>query len=275
MSKINKLGKSTFAIAILSFILVAVLAFGGTYAYFSAVSTNSPTGTLNTAKLSLGAVTGKAIDDADTGKINFTGVVQPNQILAIDAFSATVTANMKYYVRVKFEMDINDNGHNHKGPTEVAGEVTEDDLCKDYYGNVIEAFSINTTDVDNESKAIWHAGNTTNTTEGTVHSSSRYFYMLAPQEVASGQTSKSHTITFTIRPNADLGNYNGTADGCTYWMDMPITIAVTFEVLQAEYLTDGALANARTFGNATLAEEAWSDALAVANGVVDAPAEED
>jgi predicted ribosomally synthesized peptide with SipW-like signal peptide len=50
MTKINKLGKSTFVIAILSFVLVAVLAFGGTYAYFSATAeaggTNVTLGTI-------------------------------------------------------------------------------------------------------------------------------------------------------------------------------------------------------------------------------------
>lgn len=52
MSKINKVGKSTFAVAILSFLLVAVLAFGGTYAYFSEkTDTIGATVTTGTVKL--------------------------------------------------------------------------------------------------------------------------------------------------------------------------------------------------------------------------------
>ena len=59
MSKINKLGKSTFVIAILSFLLVAVLAFGGTYAYFSDSKTATGsfvTGTIKVSDLDATAV---------------------------------------------------------------------------------------------------------------------------------------------------------------------------------------------------------------------------
>lgn len=76
MTKINKLGKSTFVIAILSFLLVAVLAFGGTYAYFSAQS-KTATGSIDLGNLTVGEVTGDAIS---SNAITFdTTVAQPNQ----------------------------------------------------------------------------------------------------------------------------------------------------------------------------------------------------
>lgn len=52
MTKYSKITKSTFAIIALSLILVAVLAFGGTYAYFSA-TTEGKTGAVTTATLTL------------------------------------------------------------------------------------------------------------------------------------------------------------------------------------------------------------------------------
>lgn len=55
MTKYSKITKSSFAILALSLILVAVLAFGGTYAYFTAKATKN--GTITMGKLGLGDIT--------------------------------------------------------------------------------------------------------------------------------------------------------------------------------------------------------------------------
>lgn len=68
MTKYKKLTKSAFAIVALSLILVAVLAFGGTYAYFSAKETANGTitmGTLGLAELTLTVETDKVVPGQD------------------------------------------------------------------------------------------------------------------------------------------------------------------------------------------------------------------
>lgn len=93
MSKINKLGKSTFVIAILSFLLVAVLAFGGTYAYFSdaanAATTAVEMGTLRFT----GNATATTTITAETKAV-------PNQVV-LSAVGATVDSTISYFARVK------------------------------------------------------------------------------------------------------------------------------------------------------------------------------
>jgi predicted ribosomally synthesized peptide with SipW-like signal peptide len=112
MTKINKLGKSTFVIAILSFILVAVLSFGGTYAYFSAVSGRAA-GSIKTGHLSLVA-TGDVVTQINNMIVANNTITQPGQRLVGDPgvgqdgngsnLSVKVTTNIDYYIRVKFEV---------------------------------------------------------------------------------------------------------------------------------------------------------------------------
>lgn len=77
MTKYKKLTKSTFAIIALSLVLVAVLAFGGTYAYFTAKNdkTGSITmGTLGLSEITLTTQTNKVVpgQDALTAPVTFT-----------------------------------------------------------------------------------------------------------------------------------------------------------------------------------------------------------
>ena len=119
MTKINKLGKSTFVIAILSFILVAVLAFGGTYAYFSAVSGRAA-GRVQTGHLDLDA-TGDVVTKINSMAVANNIITQPGQrLVAADMvdgvkdddganLSVTVNSNIDYYIRVKFEVKVTTN----------------------------------------------------------------------------------------------------------------------------------------------------------------------
>ena len=51
--KSKKMNKSTFAVIIMAIVMVAMLAFGGTYAYFSANAVGESVGDINTAQLEL------------------------------------------------------------------------------------------------------------------------------------------------------------------------------------------------------------------------------
>ena len=252
MTKINKLGKSTFVIAILSFILVAVLAFGGTYAYFSATS-GKVEGSINMGNLTIGEVTGTAIKDvAGTKKVTFTtNVAQPNQVILDETLSATVTTNIAYYTRVKFDVTVEvAPGHAHKHGTETS--------CADYFANAIDALIITATN------SGWEIGDSKAGTDASKMSSA-YYYKLAP----TAENADDRTEEFAVKVQAKpiLGLYeSGNADGCTYWQDATITIAITFEVLQADYLvngtTEGGIFTADGEKSAgKVAEAAWDKAL--------------
>ena len=251
MTKINKLGKSTFVIAILSFLLVAVLAFGGTYAYFSAQA-KAVDGTITTGHLRVGRITAAA-DTAlkdQNFKLNIDGkIAQPNQVILDDTFGVEVDSNINYYARVKFTVKVEvPTDHEHKLPTGCADAIT----------NAIDALTI-TPDSD------WVPGDHQNEAD-KAKESSLYYYLVDPITQA---TAEAPDVAFTakIQVASKLGlATEGSADGCEYWMDVPVTISLQFEVLQADYLNDGTTAGGKftavegkTVGQ--VAEAAWTKAL--------------
>lgn len=276
MTKINKLGKSTFVIAILAFLLVAVLAFGGTYAYFSDAA-DKVSGSITMGHLEISDVTGGHLTGA---AIKFdTTVAQPNQVILNDTFKAKVTGDIKYYTRVKLTVLVETKeGHKHAADVKTdddALETNDAKSCNDYFENAFDAFSYTINDGD---KTAWDIGDdnipelgTDNQPIATTKVSSKYYYKLTPQTA----TAEGVTEDFKIKIQAKdlLGNWNGTAEGCDYWMDATITISLTFEVLQADYLnagedTEGVAGDetqAKSFESGLEAEDAWTTALATGN----------
>lgn len=261
MTKINKLGKSTFVIAILAFLLVAVLAFGGTYAYFSDAA-DKVSGSITMGHLEISDVTGDALDDTVKTKIVFDSTVaQPNQVILNDTFSAKVKGNIKYYTRVKLTVLVETKeGHKHA--------ADDAKSCNDYFENAFDAFSYTINDDD---KTAWDIGDdnipelgTDNQPIATTKVSSKYYYKLTPQTATAGGVTENFKIK--IQAKDLLGNWNGTAEGCDYWMDATITISLTFEVLQADYLTSGdGNVEGEEFDSGSEAEDAWTTALATGN----------
>lgn len=95
MTKYKKLTKSAFAIVALSLILVAVLAFGGTYAYFSAKDTVSGTATLGTLAVKLNV-------DSTSLTLETNEVVPNQEIFAGNTIAVTYPdTNINFYARVK------------------------------------------------------------------------------------------------------------------------------------------------------------------------------
>ena len=66
--KSKKMTKSTFAVIVLSILMVAMLAFGGTYAYFSAVTGELASSGVKTGKVAL-STTAQATNVFVTGKV--------------------------------------------------------------------------------------------------------------------------------------------------------------------------------------------------------------
>lgn len=86
MTKYSKIKKSSFAILALSLILVAVLAFGGTYAYFSS-TTGAMTGSVTTGTLKLtGGTTSLAIVETEDSLV-------PNQTVTLDTTGIKLQGN--------------------------------------------------------------------------------------------------------------------------------------------------------------------------------------
>jgi len=98
--KSKKMTKSTFAIIIMAIVMVAMLAFGGAYAYFTATaSTDSKTFTTGYVKLS----NGTALAD-----ITVTNVMPKQELVAANALKLTVdtTETAGNYIAVKFTFKV-------------------------------------------------------------------------------------------------------------------------------------------------------------------------
>ena len=250
MSKINKLGKSTFVIAILSFLLVAVLAFGGTYAYFSAKTTDV-SGTFKTGHLSITSIS-KGTGESDT--MTITNVVVPGQT-DIYGDGATVTTkvntNIDFFTRVKFNVEVEPNGHAHYADT--ASE------CEDYLA-----------EADYHKILNFKIGEDWKTVGDANYGGEVIFYNLARTEVTDNVTAADQDVTFTF--NADLASWLGAngvtgeeAFGCEFWMDATITVTVSVEVLQADYVADTDLNSDGDFTDVAKCAAAWTTALGANN----------
>ena len=94
--KSKKMTKSTFAIVIMAIAMVAMLAFGGTYAYFTANATVNA-GNVMTATVQLtGASTAELTVD--------TKIVPGQEIVADEAISATNGSDVAVWVFAKIEV---------------------------------------------------------------------------------------------------------------------------------------------------------------------------
>lgn len=308
MTKINKLGKSTFVIAILSFILVAVLAFGGTYAYFSSVSGRAA-GKVTTGHLTLAV----SEDDAAVSQINgytiaSNKIVQPGQRLVGAGnkdedgnwtlnetseegadVNATVTSNINYYLRVKFDVKVITGKINAEGKWEADsskshnGIITPDDLLDtedtartetedegDYVDDDIAILEIflkvnkNTTGATEwkELDKSWQwvdpdGEGAQEATRQLVDGHTGYFYAgahdkeadLAKHSAPIGKTDDGKDA-YEMEVLINVHDWVG-AYGCTYYMDAAIEIHFQIEVLQADYLDNTKLGLTWGDGSAT------------------------
>lgn len=197
MSKINKLGKSTFVIAILSFILVAVLTFGGTYAYFSA-----KTGEVK-GNIKMGTLTVKLTDGANTlTTLGDIAIAQPNQEILKETYTVDFTgSDIKAFVRVKVTAAL--EGITYTDNTQGDKDITAETIFTIEDG------------------------------EGWFKHTDGYLYMGANAEavataVAAGQ---KQTLDLSIKVNKLVGE-----DGSTFFMGKTGTYSITVEAIQAEFL---------------------------------------
>lgn len=241
MTKINKVGKSTFVIAILSFLLVAVLAFGGTYAYFSAKT--EPAG----GKITMGALYVYLKDDksallsGDTALGEIT-IAQPNQ----EILKATYTVDMKKtasenkstvsaFVRVKITAELDASIMN-ADKTAFVGNTLGD--------SHITPATIFTITSDSSS---WFY----NEADGYT------YYVTDKKDGASSKAAEltdSVSLPVSIIVNKDVGD-----DGSTFFMGKTGTFAIVVEAIQADYLdsSDKTEGQAATYTVTQIAEK-WA-----------------
>lgn len=236
MSKINKVGKSTFAVAILSFLLVAVLAFGGTYAYFSAKTTEA-TGSVTTGHIKISANDATAITSISTG----TAIVAPGAeiIESGKKITATVEANINYYARVKFTVNVTlaEGASGHNGVITPANGETPAvlDTTVGKGDNVETDLEILNIVVDT---AKWEEVAT------------GVYYL---KDFANAAT-QNQTVEFPVA--ISIYDWVG-SNGCTHYMDAKISVTASIELLQADYLPE------TVENNATL-HAAWDAAVSKA-----------
>ena len=261
MTKINKLGKSTFVIAILSFLLVAVLAFGGTYAYFSDQS-EKLSGSVTTGHLKITSM--KEGEATVTNAITMSGVAQPNKVIYDNTLSLDVNNNIAYYTRLKLTVSIaRDDTHQHTVQDNAeTTDVTE--KCADDLGAALNILSFTTADI---TSGDW-ATISTEANFANGDSADLYIYKLAPTAADSTEL-ETFDLKIQVKPIMGLA-VSGSADGCEYWIDATITVTVQWEVLQADYLnagadnpeTDGVNETVGiTFASGDAAAAAWTTAL--------------
>jgi predicted ribosomally synthesized peptide with SipW-like signal peptide len=234
MSKINKLGKSTFVIAILSFLLVAVLGFGGTYAYFSASTKTDASATIAMGHLHIS----EAAAFASTAElVTEDEVAVPNQKIIDGDVEVTVTSNIAYYIRATFTSEVTFKGTHAQ---------TEQTACPDADDVLTMALGDG-----------WEEGKSVAATADDP--ATRYFYKLAPQAVTAESGDKL-TFSVSVTVPSTVGENES-----KHWMDAEITVTVAFEVVQADYL--GNIGEAKTYQSATEVEAAW-DAAGLPIGTV-------
>ena len=101
-TKKKKMSKSTFAIIIMAVVMVAMLAFGGTYAYFTATATKKSTGEFTTGSIKL-----EANDDA-TFVTGLKDVVPGDKLTTGPLTLTTTSAGTDSYIAIKVTIEATD-----------------------------------------------------------------------------------------------------------------------------------------------------------------------
>lgn len=111
-TKKKKMSKSTFAIIIMAIAMVAMLAFGGTYAYFTATATKKTTGEFTTGSIKL-----EANDDAKF-TASLTNVVPGDELSTGALTLETTSSGTDSYIAIRVTITAKDSSD---APLSLAG----------------------------------------------------------------------------------------------------------------------------------------------------------
>lgn len=222
MTKINKSSKSTIVIAILSFLLVSVLVFGGTYAYFSAKS-NAVGGTMTTGTLHIYLREDEMILEGDTA-LGDVGTVLPGQTI----HEAEYTVDMKAATNLSDE-DLMDSTISAFVRVKVVAVLDEDACPLDASGKTYK--NNNGGDSHLTPETIFEI--TSDSTEWIAYDG--YLYYVETNSYKENSTvaelTNTATLPITIAVNKDVGN-----GGSTYFMGVGGSFVISVEAIQADHL---------------------------------------
>ena len=213
-TKKRKMSKSTFAIIIMAVVMVAMLAFGGTYAYFTATATKKTTGEFTTGSIKL-----EANDDA-TFVSGLTNVVPGDALTTGPLTLTTTSAGTDSYIAIKVTIKATDDND---APLDLTDTSLE------------SAIGLLATEPTTGSKWVAGTGNYTNV-----------FVLAAtktPTAVATGQTIKITDAALIFQADDDWNQT--TADGSADYISdsklMGATLNITIEArsVQSKNWNDG------------------------------------
>ena len=219
-TKKKKMSKSTFAIIIMAVVMVAMLAFGGTYAYFTATATKKSTGEFTTGSIKL-----EANDDA-TFVTGLTNVVPGDELTTGPLTLTTTSVGTDSYIAIKVTIK--------------ATDANDEEL--DLAGtSLASAIGLLATEPTTGSK--WVAGTDENYTNVFVLAATT-----TPTAVATGQTIKitDAALIFKGGDNWDQTKADGSADYISDSKLMGATLNITIEArsVQSKNWNDGGDASA-------------------------------
>ena len=218
-TKKRKMSKSTFAIIIMAVVMVAMLAFGGTYAYFTATATTKSTGEFTTGSIKL-----EANDDA-TFVSGLTNVVPGDALTTGPLTLTTTSAGTDSYIAIKVTIEATDDND---APLNLTGTSLE------------SAIGLLATEPTTGSTWVAGSGNYTNV-----------FVLAAtttPTKVATAQTIKITNAALIFQADDDWDQTTADAGG-NYISDsklMGATLNITIEArsVQSDNWNDGGDASA-------------------------------
>ena len=111
-TKKKKMSKSTFAIIIMAVVMVAMLAFGGTYAYFTATATTKTTGEFTTGSIKLEA------NDGVDFTADLTNVVPGDELSTGALTLQTTSSGTDSYIAIRVTITAKDSSD---APLSLAG----------------------------------------------------------------------------------------------------------------------------------------------------------
>ena len=180
--KSKKMTKSTFAIIIMGIVMVAMLAFGGTFAYFTATTTEkSATATTGTVKLSANTM----------ATLNATGIVSGSELIKDGTVQVTNASNVETWIFVTFEAKFD-------GAGEAKASAEECKAEGDYYLAVTGAEDKGWTKVEGATNVFGRKATADDTTLDVCSSIKFYGYSQSTEAVEGAGSLMNKTITVTV-----------------------------------------------------------------------------
>lgn len=233
-TKKRKMSKSTFAIIIMAVVMVAMLAFGGTYAYFTATATKKTTGEFTTGSIKLES------NKEATFVSGLTNVVPGDALTTGPLTLTTTSAGTDSYIAIRVTIEATDDND------------TELDLTGTSLESAIGLLATEPTTEYTGSKWVAGTGNYTNvfvlaTTDTDTDT---------PTAVATNQTINitDKALIFKAKDNWDQTTADGSADYISDSKLMGATLNITIEArsVQSKNWNDGSEDASATGAAATI-----------------------